>query len=420
VGISVSNQPSDIIDVAAIRRDFPVLHQDVFPGVPLVYLDNAATAQKPLSVIEAVRHYYLADNANIHRGIHALAERATADYEKARLKIANFIGAASSSEIIFVRNTTEAINLVTHSWGRVNIRVGDEILLTELEHHSNLVPWQMLAQERGAVIRYVPVNGDCCLDLNRYDALLTERTKVVALTGMSNVLGAITPAKEMIDKAHRAGAVVLVDGAQSVPHLPTAVQTLDVDFLAFSGHKMCGPTGIGVLYGKRTLLEAMPPFLGGGDMIRRVTLDGAEWNDLPWKFEAGTPSIAQAIGLGAAVDYLETVGMDKIEAYEHAIAEYALEAMSEVKGVSTLGPSAAERGAVIAFTVDGMHPHDIAELLNRDGVAVRAGHHCAMPLHQKLGLPATSRASFYLYNTFDEADRLVAALRRAQKVFGLA
>ena len=409
-----------IIDVQAIRQDFPILHQDVFPGVPLAYLDNAATSQKPLSVIEAVRRYYLLDNANIHRGIHALAERATVDYENARLKIAEFIGAANTSEIIFVRNTTEAINLVAHSWGRVNIGVDDEILLTELEHHSNLVPWQLLAQERGAIVRYVPVDGDCSLDLDAYDALLTERTRLVSFTGMSNVSGGITPAKEIIERAHQAGAVVLMDGAQSVPHLPTDVQALDVDFLAFSGHKMCGPTGIGVLYGRRALLEAMPPFLGGGDMIRRVTLDGAEWNDLPWKFEAGTPSIAQAIGLGAAVDYLESVGMDKIEAYEHAIADYALEALSEVKGVSTLGPSAAERGAVIAFTVDGMHPHDVAELLNRDGVAVRAGHHCAMPLHQKLGLPATSRASFYLYNTFDEADRLVAALRRAQQTFGLA
>jgi cysteine desulfurase/selenocysteine lyase len=415
----MSTQFHDMIDVALVRKDFPVLQQDVFPGVPLVYLDNAATAQKPLNVIEAVRHYYVADNANIHRGIHALAERATNDYEAARLKIAEFIGAASSSEVVFVRNTTEAINLVAHSWGRTNIRAGDEILLTELEHHSNLVPWQLLAQETGATVRYLPVDGNCCLDLGRYDELLTERTKLVSFTGMSNVLGAITPAQEIINKAHQAGAIVLMDGAQSVPHLSTDVQALDVDFLAFSGHKMCGPTGIGVLYGKRALLEAMPPFLGGGDMIRRVTFEGAEWNDLPWKFEAGTPSIAQAIGLGAAVDYLAAIGMRNIEAYEHAIADYALEALSEVTGVTALGPPAAERGAVIAFTVDGLHPHDVAELLNREGVAVRAGHHCAMPLHQKLGLPATSRASFYLYNTFDEVDRLVAGLRNAQKLFGL-
>jgi cysteine desulfurase/selenocysteine lyase len=416
----MSNEPSTVIDVAAIRRDFSVLDQDVFPSVPLVYLDNAATAQKPLSVIEAVRHYYLEDNANIHRGIHALAERATEDYESARRRVADFVGAPTPSEVIFVRNTTEAINLVAYSWGRANIGAGDEILLTELEHHSNLVPWQLLAQEKEAVIRYVPVNRDCCLDMNHYGELLTDRTKLVSFTGMSNVLGAITPAKEIVDTAHQAGAVVLMDGAQSVPHLPTDVQALDVDFLAFSGHKMCGPTGIGALYGKRALLEAMPPFLGGGDMIRRVTFDGAEWNDLPWKFEAGTPSIAQAIGLGAAVDYLEAVGMDRIKTYEHAIADYALEALSEVKGVSTLGPPAAERGAVIAFTVDGMHPHDVAELLNREGVAIRAGHHCAMPLHQKLGLTATSRASFYLYNTFEEVDRLVAALRKAQQLFGLA
>jgi cysteine desulfurase/selenocysteine lyase len=416
----MSNEPSTLIDVARIRHDFPVLHQDVFPGVPLVYLDNAATAQKPLPVIEAVEHYYLKDNANIHRGIHALAERATEAYESARRRLARFIGASSPSEVIFVRNATEAINLVAYSWGRTNIRAGDEILLTELEHHSNLVPWQLLARETGAVIRYLPVNGDCCLDMDHYGALLTHRTKLVSFSGMSNVLGTITPAREIVEKAHQAGAVVLMDGAQSVPHLPTDVQALDVDFLAFSGHKMCGPTGIGALYGKRALLEAMPPFLTGGDMIRRVTFDGAEWNELPWKFEAGTPSIAQAIGLGAAVDYLEAVGMDRIEAYEHAIADYALEALSEVKGVSTLGPPAAERGAVIAFTVDGMHPHDVGELLNREGVAVRAGHHCAMPLHQKLGLTATSRASFYLYNTFDEADRLVEALRKAQKLFGLA
>jgi cysteine desulfurase/selenocysteine lyase len=415
----MSKEPSTVIDVAAIRQDFPILHQDVFPGVPLVYLDNAATAQKPLPVIDAVRHYYLEDNANIHRGIHALAERATEAYESARHRIAQFIGAASSSELIFVRNTTEAINLVAYSWGRANIGAGDEILLTELEHHSNLVPWQLLAQEKKAVIRYLPINGDCCLDMGQYRGLLTDRTKLVSFTGMSNVLGAITPAKEIVDKAHQAGAVVLMDGAQSVPHLPTNVQALDVDFLAFSGHKMCGPTGIGVLYGKSALLEAMPPFLGGGDMIRRVTFDGAEWNDLPWKFEAGTPSIAQAIGLGVAVDYLETIGMEKITAYEHAIADYALEALSEIDGVSALGPPASERGAVIAFTVDGIHPHDVAEVLNRDGVAVRAGHHCAMPLHQKLGLTATSRASFYLYNTFDEVDRLIAGLREAQKLFGL-
>ncbi len=416
----MSNQPADLLDVAAIRADFPVLDQEVFPGVPLVYLDSAATAQKPLAVIEAVSHYYRNDNANIHRGIHALAERATADYEGARQKIADFIGAKSAKEVIFVRNATEGINLVAQTWGRVNIGPGDEILLTELEHHSNMVPWQMLAEEKGATLRYLPVAGDCCLDLSQYDKMLTERTKLVGFTGMSNVLGAISPIKEMVAKAHAAGAVTLVDGAQYAPHVPTDVVDLGADFVAISSHKMCGPTGIGVLYGKRKLLEAMPPYMGGGDMIRRVTLAGSEWNGLPWKFEAGTPGIAQAIGVGAAVDYLSAVGMEKIEAYEHAIADYALEALSELNGVRTLGPPAAERGAAIAFTVEGMHPHDVAELLNRDGIAIRAGHHCAMPLHQKLNLPATSRASFYLYNTFDEVTKLVAALHKAQKLFGVA
>jgi len=414
------NQPAELLDAHTIREDFVALNQEIFPGVPLVYLDSAATSQKPSAVLEAISHYYRRNNANIHRGIHTLAERATQDYENARKKVASFIGAKSSKEIIFVRNATEGINLVAQSWGRSNIGPGDEILLTELEHHSNLVPWQLLAQEKGATIRYLPVDGDCCLDLSQYAGLMNARTKLLAFTGMSNVLGTISPAREMIEMAHAAGALVLVDGAQSVPHMPTDAADLDADFMVFSGHKMCGPTGIGVLYGKRALLEVMPPFLAGGDMVRRVTLQGAEWNDLPWKFEAGTPNIAQAIGLGAAVDYLRAVGMERIAAYEHAIVGYALEALSELKGVTTLGPPAAKRGAAIAFTVDGMHPHDIAELLNREGLAVRAGHHCAMPLHQKLGLPATTRASFYLYNTFDEADKLVVALHKAQKLFGLA
>jgi len=415
--MKMPHQPADSLNVTAIRADFPLLDQEIAPGVPLVYLDNAATAQKPLVVIEAISNYYRRDNANIHRGIHTLAERATEDYEAARRKVADFIGARSVKEIIFVRNATEGINLVANSWGRVNIGSGDEILLTELEHHSNLVPWRLLAQEKGAIIRYLPVDGDGCLEVSQYANLLNERTKLVAFTGMSNVLGAIAPAKEMIEKVYAAGALALMDCAQLVPHAPVNVADLGVDFMAFSGHKMCGPTGIGVLYGKRALLEAMPPFLGGGDMIRRVTLEDAEWNDLPWKFEAGTPAVAQAIGLGAAVDYLSAIGMENIEAYEHAIADYALKALHELKGVRTLGPPAAERGAVIAFTVQGIHPHDVAELLNREGIAIRAGHHCAMPLHQKLGLTATSRASFYLYNTFEEVDRLVGALYRAQRFF---
>jgi cysteine desulfurase/selenocysteine lyase len=415
----MSNQPTGPLDVTAIRADFPVLDQEILPGVPLVYLDNAATSQKPRVVIDAISAYYQQDNANVHRGIHSLAERATASYEGARAKIAAFIGAGSVQEVVFVRNTTEGINLVANSWGRANIGPGDEIVLTELEHHSNLVPWQLLAQEKGATIRYVLVNKDCRLDMEQYVSFLSERTKLVAFTGMSNVLGTFTPAKEMIRQAHAVGALALVDGAQLVPHAPVNVVDLDADFMAFSAHKMCGPMGMGVLYGKREILQEMPPFLGGGDMIRRVTLEGSEWNDLPWKFEAGTPSVGEAIGLGAAVDYLSKVGMDAIKRYEHEIANYALEALSELRGVKTLGPPAADRGAAIAFTVAGMHPHDVAELLNREGVAVRAGHHCAMPLHQKLGLPATTRASFYLYNTFDEVDRLVEALFKAQKLFGV-
>lgn len=417
--VAVRNQPIDILDLPAIRRDFPVLEQQVRPGVPLIYLDNAATSQKPLAVIDAISRFYQRDNANVHRGIHALSERATVAYEGARQKVADFVGATSTREIIFVRNATEAINLVAQSWGRSQLGPGDEVILTELEHHSNLVPWQLLAQEKGLTLRFVPLIGDARLDLSAYDELLNARTRLVAFSGMSNVLGTITPAKEIVDKAHAAGALTLIDGAQLVSHAPVDVVDLGVDFLAFSGHKMCGPTGIGVLYGRRELLEEMPPFMGGGDMIRRVTLRGSEWNELPWKFEAGTPSIAQAVGLGAAVDYLSGVGMEKILRYEHAIAGYALEALSELNGVRVIGPPAGERGATVSFDVDGMHPHDIAELLNRDGVAVRAGHHCAMPLHDKLGLSATTRASFYLYNTFAEVDVFVAALREAQRFFGL-
>jgi len=420
VDSDMPNRPPELLDVAPIRADFPLLGHEVYPGVPLVYLDNAATSQKPLAVIDAVNHYYRRVNASIHRGFHALAERATEGYEDARRKVARFVGAGSSREIIFVRNATEGINLVAQSWGRANIGPGDEIILTELEHHSNLVPWQLLAQQRKATIRYLPLDGDRCLDTSQYDALLSGRTKLVAFAGMSNVLGAISPVKEMVDKAHAAGAVALVDAAQSVPHMPTNVVELDVDFLAFSGHKMCGPTGIGVLYGKEALLEAMPPFLAGGDMIRRVTLEGADWSDLPWKFEAGTPNTAAAIGLGTAIDYLSAIGMERIEAHEHAIASYALEALNELRGLRTLGPPAPLRGATIAFTIEGMHPHDVAELLDRDGIAVRAGHHCAMPLHQALGLVATTRASFYLYNSTDEVDALVAALHKAQKLFRVA
>ncbi len=408
-----------MLDVTAIRRDFPILSQLHHDGVPLVYLDNAATSQKPEAVIRAIENYYRDYNANIHRGIHKLAEEATAAYEGARERVRAFINAASSREIVFTRNTTEAINLVAYTWGRVNIRAGDVIVLTEMEHHSNLVPWHMLAAETGAHLEFIPVTDDGYLDLGAFDRLLELHPRLVAFTHMSNVLGTINPAAEMVARAHAAGAVVLVDGAQSVPHLPVDVRALDCDFLAFSGHKMCGPTGIGVLYGKRALLEAMPPFLGGGDMIKRVYLREFRPNDLPWKFEAGTPAIAEGIGLGAAVDYLTGLGMAEVHAHEQAIVSYALDRLHEIKGAHVYGPPARDRGGVAAFSIDGIHPHDLAQLLDRDGIAIRAGHHCAMPLHDRLGLVATARASFYVYNTEEEVDRLILSLYRAMDLFGV-
>ena len=408
-----------MIDVSSIQADFPVLKVEAHPGVPLIYLDNAATSQKPLAVIEAMNTYYQGYNANVHRGIHRLSEDATAAYEGARERIASFINAPSTSEVIFVRNTTEALNLLAYSWGRTNISAGDEILLTEMEHHSNIVPWQILAEEKGATIRYIPFTEVGVLDLSSLPELLSERTKIFAFTAMSNVFGTINPTKELIKAAHDVGAITVIDAAQSVPHLTVDVQDLGCDFLAFSGHKMCGPTGIGILYGKRDLLEAMPPFLGGGDMIRRVRLNGSTWNDLPWKFEAGTPSIAEGIGLGAAVDYLSAVGMDEIHRHEQFIAGYALEALSEVKGLTMMGPPVANRGGVVAFTLQGIHPHDISQLLDQDGLAIRAGHHCAMPLHEKLCIPASARVSFYLYTATEDIDRLVESLDRVRKVFRL-
>lgn len=401
-----------------IRADFPILERQVHPGVPLVYLDSTATSQKPRAVIEAMDHYYRISNANIHRGIHVLAEEATAGYEAARQKVASFINAASAKEIIFTRNATESINLVAYSWGRANLRPGDLVILTEMEHHSNLVPWQMLAAEKGLRLEFIPVAEDGLLDLEAYRGLLQQGPRLVSFTHMSNVLGTITPAQEIIRLAHQAGALTLVDGAQSVPHFAVDVQALDADFLAFSAHKMCGPTGIGVLYGKKALLEAMPPFLGGGDMIKRVHLRSFAPNDLPHKFEAGTPAIAEGIGFGAAVDYLQGVGMDLIAAHEQELVSYALERLEEVPGVRVLGPGAAQRGGVVSFTLDGVHPHDISQILDQQGVAIRAGHHCAMPLHEKYGLAATARASFYLYNRLDEIDRLVEGLYTVKKVFG--
>jgi len=405
------------LDVWAVRRDFPILHQEV-NGHPLVYLDNAASSQKPLRVIEAIDAYYRRYNANVHRGIHKLSEEATTAYEDARRKVARFINARTPKEVIFTRNTTESINLVAYSWGRANIREGDEILLTQMEHHSNLVPWQLLAQEKGARLRFIPVTDDGLLDLDAMDELITERTRLVSVVHMSNVLGTINPVEEIIHRAHEAGALVLLDGAQSVPHLKVDVQALDCDFLAFSGHKMCGPTGIGVLYGKRELLEAMPPFLGGGDMIREVYLERSTWNSLPWKFEAGTPSIAQGIGLGYAVDYLTEIGMDAIHAHEQEVAAYALSRLSEIPGITIYGPPVKLRGGVVSFNLEGVHPHDMATILDAEGVAIRAGHHCAQPLMRRLGVVATARASFYLYNTCEEVDALVRAVEKARQVFG--
>jgi cysteine desulfurase/selenocysteine lyase len=403
--------------IEQLRREFPVLDREVRPGVPLVYLDSAATSQKPKAVIQAMSDFYTYQNANVHRGIHRLAEEATEAFEGARARIAAFIGAASPSEIIFTRNTTEAINLVAHSWARHRLEPGDTILLTEMEHHSNLVPWHMLAAERDIRLVFAPVHENGTLDLEAYRRLLEGRPGLVAFTHMSNMLGTVNPVAEMSRLAHDAGATVLVDAAQSVPHLPVNVADLGADFLAFSAHKMCGPTGIGVLYGKEALLESMPPFLGGGDMIKRVDLGGFVANDPPYKFEAGTPAIAEAIGFGAAVDFLSAAGMPAVFRHEQEVIGYALERLAEVPGVRVYGPEAENRGGVASFTMDGTHPHDVAQILDRDGIAVRAGHHCAMPIHQKFGLAATTRASFYLYNTRDEVDRLVEGLYKVKEIF---
>ncbi len=405
-------------NIEQIRKDFPILERETKPGTRLVYLDSTATSQKPLPVIEAMNDFYRRSNANIHRGVHTLAEESTTLYEGAREKIAKFINAASPRQIIYTRNTTESINLVAYSWARANLKAGDLVILTEMEHHSNLVPWHMLQAERGIELEFIPVTEEGLLDLDVYRSLLTRGPKLVSFTHMSNVLGTITPAAEIIRLAHEAGALTLVDAAQSVPHLYVDVQALDADFLAFSAHKMCGPTGIGALYGKADLLEAMPPFLGGGDMIREVKLRSFRPNSLPHKFEAGTPAIAEAVGFGAAVDYLTQIGMDAVAAHEHQITEYALERLEEIPGVKVFGPSADKKGGVAAFTLEGVHPHDVAQILDQDGIAIRAGHHCAQPLHEKFNIPATSRASFYIYNTRDEVDLLVNGIYKVKEMFG--
>ncbi len=410
-------QTTDTLDVAAIRKDFPILGRETREGVPLVFLDSAASSQKPKQVIQAMSRFYETEYANVHRGIYKLAEQATAAFESARERVAEFVGAASARQIIFTRNATEAINLVANSWGRANLREGDLVLLTQMEHHSNIVPWQMLASQIGFQIEFAPMTEDLRIDLAEFGALLERGPKLVGFTQMSNVLGTINPVAEMAKMAHAAGAVVLVDGAQSVPHMAVDVAELDIDFLAFSAHKMCGPSGIGALYGRRELLEEMPPFMGGGEMIKRVQFDSFSTTELPSKFEAGTPPIAQAVGFGVAVDYLSDLGMPAIRQHEKEMIERALEQLEEVPGVRVFGPAAEHKGGVAAFTFADAHPHDVAQILDGRGVAVRAGHHCAMPLHEKLGLPATTRASFYLYNSPEEIDSLVEGLYAVREVF---
>lgn len=405
------------IDIQRIREDFPILHRKNQNGIPLVYLDSSATSQKPNVVIESMDAFYRNSNANIHRGIHFLAEEATALHEKARQKVANFIGTKDTKELIFTRNTTEAINLVAHSWGRRYISAGDMILLTEMEHHANLVPWFMLAEEKQCKIEYIPITDDGLLDLDTFRRLLEKEPSLVAFTHMSNVLGTINPAKEIISMAHAAGALVLVDGAQSVPHFSVDVKELDADFYAFSSHKMLGPSGIGALYGKMALLESMPPFMGGGDMIRKVTLEGFKTNDLPFKFEAGTPAIAEAIGFGTAIDYLIGIGMQIVQRHEQDMTREAMKVIGSISGIRIIGPRPELRGGVLAFDLAGIHPHDVAQILDGEGIAVRAGHHCAMPVHQKFGLPASTRASFYIYNNVEEISKLAAALEKAKALF---
>jgi cysteine desulfurase/selenocysteine lyase len=403
-------------DVERIRKDFPILHQEVH-GKPLVYLDNAATAQKPQAVIDALASYYATDNANVHRGVHRLSERATEAYEGARARIQRFLNAAQTREIIFVRGATEGINLVAQTYGRRAVGPGDEIVITALEHHSNIVPWQMLCEEKGAVLRVVPIDDAGEVDVAAYERLLDERTRVVAIAHVSNALGTIVPVKPMIDAAHRRGIPVLVDGAQAVPHLRVDVQTLDCDFYTFSGHKTYGPTGIGVLYGKTALLEQMPPFQGGGDMIKSVSFEKTVYNDLPYKFEAGTPHIAGAIGLGVALEYLEGLELDHVAAYEHELLAHGTERLARIPGLRLIG-TAREKAGVLSFVVDGIHPHDVGTILDREGIAVRTGHHCAMPVMTRFEIAATTRASLAFYNTHEEIDALADALGRVREIFG--
>ncbi len=411
------------LDVAAIRQEFPIFERKI-NGKRLVFLDSAASSQKPRAVIGAMMHTYMHSYANVHRGLYSLAEEATAAYEDARAKIARFINAPDPAEIVNVRNATEGLNLVAYSWGETHIHAGDRIVITELEHHANLVPWQQLARRKGAELAYIPVNDAGELELDALPPLLADgRTKVVACSVMSNVLGALPPVKQVAEMAHAAGALVVMDGAQAVPHQPVDVQALGADFMAFSGHKMCGP-GVGILWGRYELLDAMPPFLYGGDMIRTVKRDYAKWNDVPYKFEAGTPAIAEVIGLGAAVDFLNAIGMEAIHTHEQDIVAYAMARLAELPMVHVLGSgdgerrASQERSGVVTFSMNGIHPHDVAAILDTEGVCVRAGHHCAQPLHERFGIPASTRASFYIYNDRDDVDALIAALHKVIKVLG--
>ena len=411
----VSGPPGPSWDVERIRKDFPILSQEVH-GRPLVYLDNAATTQKPQAVIEALETYYAAYNANVHRGVHLLSERATQAYEAARSRIRRFLNAAEDREIVFVRGATEAINLVAQTYGRRMVGPGDEILITALEHHSNIVPWQMLCEEKGAALRVAPIDDAGEVDLDAYERLLGARTRLVAIAHVSNALGTVLPLGRMIEAAHRQGVPVLVDGAQAVAHMPVDVQALGCDFYAFSGHKIYGPTGIGVLYGRAALLERMPPFQGGGDMIKAVTFEKTVYNDLPYKFEAGTPDIAGAIGLGTALEYLDGIGPDRVAAYEHELLAYGTQRLLAIPGVRLIG-TARDKASVLSFAVEGIHAHDVGTILDREGIAVRAGHHCAMPVMARFGLAATTRASLALYNTREELDALCAGLGKVREIF---
>jgi cysteine desulfurase/selenocysteine lyase len=407
--------PAGGFDVYKIREDFPILNQKV-NGKPLVYLDNAATSQKPKIVLDALRHYYTEDNANVHRGVHELSQRATKAFEDARVKVQHFLNARDAHEIVFVRGTTEAINLVAMTYGRKNVGAGDEIVITAMEHHSNIVPWQILCEEKSAVLRVAPMNDRGELLLDEFDRLLNPRTKLLALAHVSNALGTINPVRRIIELAHRANVPVLLDGAQAAPHLKIDVQALDCDFYTVSGHKLFGPTGIGALYGKAALLEAMPPFQGGGDMISSVTFEKTLYNVIPYKFEAGTPNIAGVIGLGAAIDYVNRVGLENIGAYEHTLLTYATERLSKIPGLRIIG-TAREKAAVLSFVLDGIHPHDAGTILDQEGIAVRTGHHCAQPVMHRFGIPATTRASLAFYNTKEEVDALVAGIEKVKEIF---